>query len=70
MYKSLVITPELRLHLELLACNMPEYASDLIMALCEVINGEKQDPDEMPYPVRRCFLYWMNGNLASIIKVE
>lgn len=70
MYKSLVITPELRLQLELLACNMPDYATDLILALCEVINGEKQDPEDMPYPVRKCFLYWMNGNLASIIKVE
>lgn len=70
MYKSLIITPELRLQLELLANNMPDYATDLILALCHTINGEKQDPEDMPIPVRQCFLYWMNGNLASIIKVE
>ena len=70
MYKCLVITPELKLHLELLADDLPEYATDLILALLGVINGEKQDPEDMPYPVRKCFQYWMNGNLASIIKVE
>lgn len=68
--KSLVITPELRLQLELLASIDPEYVTDLIMALIETLNGIKQDPDEMPLSVRRCFQYWMNGNLASIIKVE
>lgn len=70
MYKSLVITPELRLQLELLNYNMPDYATELILALCSTINGDKQDPDDMHIPVRECFLYWMNGNLASIIKVE
>lgn len=68
--KSLVINSELKLQLQLLAFIEPEYVSDLIMALICVINGEKQDPDDMPYPVRNCFIYWMNGNLASIIKVE
>lgn len=70
MYKCLIINPELRLQIDLLRSNDPEYVSDLLMALCGVINGEKQDPEEMPYPVKQCFLYWMNGNLASIIKVE
>ena len=68
--KSLIITPELRLQLELLAIIEPDYVSDLIMALIETLNGIHQDPDEMPEPVRKCFIYWMNGNLASIIKVE
>lgn len=68
--KSLIITPELRLQLELLAILDPDCVSDLIMALIETLNGIKQDPDEMPAPVRKCYLYWMNGNLASIIKVE
>lgn len=68
--KSLIITPELKIQLELLSYIDDGYISDLIMALIEVINGIKQDPDEMPIPVRSCFLYWMNGNLASIIKVE
>lgn len=68
--KSLIITPELRLQLELLSYIDDSYVSDLIMALIEVINGIKQDPDEMPIPVRSCFMYWMNANLASIIKVE
>lgn len=68
--KNLVITPELRLQLELLASIDPEYVTDLIMALIETLNGIKQDPDEMPHSVRKCFIYWMNGNLASIIKVE
>ncbi len=67
--KNLVITPELRLQLELLATIEPDYVSDLIMALIETLNGIKQDPDEMPTAVRKCFIYWMNGNLASIIKV-
>ena len=68
--KNLVITPELRLQLELLASINPEYVTDLILALIETLNGIKQDPDEMPLSVRKCFIYWMNGNLASIIKVE
>lgn len=68
--KNLVITPELRLHLELLAACDPEYVTDLILALIEVLNGIKQDPDLMPTAVRKCFIYWMNGNLASIIKVD
>lgn len=68
--KSLIITPELRLQLELLAEMEPDYVSDLVLALIETLNGMKQDPDEMPEPVRNCFVYWMNGNLASIIKVE
>lgn len=68
--KNLVITPELRLQLELLSYIEDDYVSDLIMALIETLNGIKQDPDEMPIPVRSCYLYWMNGNLASIIKVD
>lgn len=68
--KSLIITPELRLQLELLATIEPDYVSDLIMALIETLNGIHQDPDEMPELVRKCFIYWMNGNLASIIKVD
>ena len=68
--KSLIITPELKIQLELLSYIDDSYVSDLIMALIETINGIHQDPDEMPIPVRSCFLYWMNGNLASIIKVE
>ena len=68
--KNLVITPELRLQLELLSYIDSEYVSDLIMALIETINGIKQDPDEMPIPVRSCFIYWMNDRMISIIKAE
>lgn len=68
--KSLVITPELRLQLELLASIDPEYVTDLIMALIETLNGIKQDPDDMPEPVKKCFVYWIDGHMASIIKVE
>ena len=68
--KSLVINNELRMQLELLSYIEADYVSDLIMALIETLNGIKQDPDEMPIPVRSCFLYWLNGNLANIIKVE
>ena len=67
--KNLIITPELRLQLELLSYIDSEYVTDLILALIETLNGIKQDPDEMPAAVRKCFVYWMNGNLASIIKV-
>ena len=68
--KSLVITPELRIQLELLALMEPDYVSDLVLSLIETLNGIKQDPDEMPEPVRKCFVYWIDGNLARIIKVE
>lgn len=68
--KSLVITPELRLQLELLAVMEPDYVSDLVLALIETLNGIKQDPEEMSEPVRKCYIYWIDGNLASIIKVE
>lgn len=68
--KNLVINSELRLQLELLASIDPEYVTDLILALIETLNGIKQDPDDMPSAVRKCFIYWMNGNLASIIKAE
>ena len=68
--KNLVITPELRLQLELLASIDPEYVTDLILALIETLNGIKQDPDEMPSSVRKCFIYWIDGNLARIIKAE
>lgn len=68
--KNLVINSELRLQLELLASIDPEYVTDLILALIETLNGIKQDPDEMPSAVRKCFIYWMNGNLASIIRAE
>ena len=68
--KSLVITPELRIQLELLALMEPDFVSDLVLALIETLNGIKQDPDEMPEPVKKCFVYWIDGNLASIIKVE
>ena len=68
--KNLVITPELRLLLELLASIDPEYVTDLILALIETLNGIKQDPDEMPTAVRKCFIYWMNDRMISIIKAE
>ena len=68
--KSLVITPELRIQLELLALMEPDFVSDLVLALIETLNGIHLDPEEMPDPVRKCYIYWMNGNLASIIKVE
>ena len=68
--KSLIINSELKLQLQLLASIEPEYVSHLIMALLETLNGIHLDPEEMPDPVRKCYIYWMNGNLASIIKVE
>lgn len=70
MYKSLIINSELKIQLELLAYIEPEFVTNLIMALLWAINGEQPDPDDMPTPVKNCFIYWMNGNLASIIKVE
>ena len=68
--KSLVITPELRIQLELLALMEPDFVSDLVLALIETLNGIKQDPDDMPEPVKKCFVYWIDGHMASIIKVE
>lgn len=68
--RNLVITNELKIQLELLAFIDPSYASDLIMALLAAINEEKLDPDEMPYLMRKCFIYWIDGEMGSLIKVE
>lgn len=54
----MVITPELSLHLNLLAWIDREYVSDLLLALFEHMEGIKQDPDEMPQPVKDVFNYW------------
>lgn len=56
---KIVITPELRLTLELLAAIDPEYVSDLLLSLIVAFNDEDNpDPDDMPYPVRAAYLYW------------
>ena len=64
---NLVITPELRSHLELLAIIEPDYVSDVVLALIETINGIKQDPSEMPDAVEKIYLYWTtDGRLATL----
>lgn len=65
----LVITPELRLTLQLLAEIEPEYVSDLILTLIEEINSELHaDPSDMPDPVRVAYLFWIK-RLNTIIEV-
>ena len=63
----MVITPELSLHLNLLAWIDREYVSDLLLALFEHMEGIKHDPDEMPQPVKDVFNYWIYpGNLEKL----
>lgn len=66
--KTIAIVGELRIQLNLLAQMEPDYVSDLVLALVETANGIKQDPDEMPEPVRTCYIYWLSdGNLNRIL---
>lgn len=66
--KTIAITGELRLQLNLLAQMESDYVSDLVLALVETANGIEQDPDEMPIPVRTCYIYWLSdGNLNRIL---
>lgn len=56
---KLVITPGLRLTLQLLAEIDPEYVSDLLLSLIAYFNEEDHiDPDDMPNPVRAAYLFW------------
>ena len=65
---TIAIIGELRVQLNLLAQMEPDYVSDLVLALVETANGIEQDPDEMPIPVRECFIYWLSdGNLNRIL---
>lgn len=66
--KTIAIVDELRVQLHLLAQMEPDYVSDLVLALVETANGIKQDPDEMPQPVRTCYIYWFSDdNLNRIL---
>lgn len=65
---NLVITPELRSHLELLAIIEPDYVSDIVLALIETINGIRQDPDDMPDAVAKIFIYWTTGDRLLTIQ--
>lgn len=66
--KTIAITGELRVQLNLLAEMEADYVSDLVLALVETANGIKQDPEEMPLPVRTCYIYWLSdGNINRIL---
>lgn len=66
--RTIAITEELRIQLNLLAEMETDYVSDLILALIDTANGIKQDPEEMPQPVRTCYIYWLSdGNLNRIL---
>ena len=66
--KTIAITGELRIQLNLLAQMEADFVSDLVLALVETANGIKQDPKEMPDPVRTCYIYWLSdGNLNRIL---
>lgn len=57
---KLVITPELRLTLQLLAEIEPDYVSDFILTMIEEINSEDHaDPYDMPDAVRAAYLFWI-----------
>lgn len=66
--KTIAITGELRVQLNLLAQMEADYVSDLVLSLVETANGIKQDPEEMPWPVRTCYIYWLSdGNINRIL---
>ena len=66
--KTIAITGELRIQLNLLAQMEADFVSDLVLALVETADGIKQDPEEMPDPVRTCYIYWLSdGNLNRIL---
>jgi len=66
--KTIAITGELRIQLNLLAQMEADFVSDLVLALVETANGIKQDPEEMSDPVRTCYIYWLSdGNLNRIL---
>ena len=66
--KTIAITGELRIQLNLLAQMEADFVSDLVLALVETANGIKQDPEDMPDPVRTCYIYWLSdGNLNRIL---
>ena len=66
--RTIAITEELRIQLNLLAEMETDYVSDLILALIDTANGIKQDPEEMPLPVRTCYIYWLSdGNINRIL---
>lgn len=65
---NLRIPSDLRLQLELLSFIDPEYVSDLIFALIAEINNDPQDPDDMPYPVKKVFLYWIERDRINFLK--
>lgn len=66
--KTIAIIGELRIQLNLLAQMEADYVSDLVLALVETANGIEQDPDEMPFPVRECYIYWLSdGNINRIL---
>lgn len=66
--RTIAITGELRIQLNLLAQMEADYVSVLVLALVETANGIKQDPEEMPWPVRTCYIYWLSdGNINRIL---
>lgn len=62
------ITPELALQIQLLSYLDKEFASDLITALYEFIQGFEVDPDELPLPVKDTFIYWCTGGRIDSLK--
>lgn len=68
---ELIINEELALQLNLLSYIDTEYVSDVILALFEGFNGIKQDPEDMPQPVKMVFNYWNSKDkLTQIMRVN
>ena len=67
--RTIAIIGELRIQLNLLAQMEADYVSDLVLALVETANGIKQDPEEMPWPVRTCYIYWLSDDNINRILV-
>ena len=67
---NIMITPELKIQLHLLACIDPEYVSDLLFALIETIEGIRQDKEYMPAPVRNTYIYWATDNRITSLMVS
>lgn len=62
---ELVITAELKLILDMFhETGEDDWIGELVYALICEINGIKQDPEEMPSPVRMAFKYFRDDHRA------
>lgn len=60
---ELIITPELKLIMEMYhETGNDDYIGELIYALVREIDGDRQDPEDMPSPVRMAFKFFRDDH--------